>query len=273
MLFEPQFYPYLEHLQPCDVVFHAYDDFTGQSGWNDSMAAQQIALLKAAKLVTASSDAIARRLGDQRVRVLPNGADVTTFELARKRPEPLDLRHVPHPRIGYVGAINRKVDLKLIADVAAARPDWHWVLVGRVERPELLRDAVLADPLQRCEVLPNVHFLGQKDRLAVPGYVGHMDVNAMCYRTGGDGWWKAGYPLKMHEYLATGLPVISTSVESVVPFGHVVTLADSVDEWVSAIDDTHNHPDAEQERMRMVVAKENSWDARVDVLESLLSSL
>jgi hypothetical protein len=50
--------------------------------------------------------------------------------------------------------------------------------VGRLERDELRHDENLADPFRRCEALPNVHFLGQKDRQAVPGYVGHMDVNA-----------------------------------------------------------------------------------------------
>ena len=111
------------------------------------------------------------------------------------------------------------------------------------------------------------------DRREVPAYVGHMDVNTMCYRIAGEGWWKGIYPLKLHEYLATGLPVVSTPVESVLPFGHVLNIAESVDGWLNTIADALSREDSEQQEMRCTVAMANSWDARVDLLEKWLSSL
>tara|TARA_R110001583_G_scaffold184037_1_gene342943 strand:- start:103 stop:1281 length:1179 start_codon:yes stop_codon:yes gene_type:complete len=271
MLFDPQFYPYIEHLQPCDITFHAYDAYAGQSGWTEEKAHFQAALLGEAQVITASSEAIARYLNTPKAIVLPNGADVDSFLGATKLPEPDDLRDIPHPRLGYVGAINRKVDLVLVAAIAKQRPDWHWGLVGRIERNELLADEYNAEAFRLCESLPNVHFLGQKDRRAVPAYVGHMDVNTMCYRAKGDGWWTAISPLKLHEYLAAGLPVVSAEIESVIPYKSSIALASDLGTWVDQISNALGTQSIQAQESRCEVAKANSWDARVDQLEGLLN--
>lgn len=270
LLFHPQFYPYIEALKPCDIAFHAYDAYAGQPDWTATTAAYQAALVAEAGLVTASSEAIARQLGDPKVQVLPNGADVDAFSRASSRPEPDDLRPIPRPRLGYVGAINRKVDLALVAAIAVTRPDWHWVLVGRVERTQLLADDYNGTHFRLCETLPNVHFLGQKDRRAVPAYVGHMDINTMCYRARGEGWWTSGSPLKLHEYLASGSPVISAPIEAVLPFSQVVRIADDADQWYSAIESMLASHDRAADAERRGVALKNSWDVRVETLEGWL---
>ncbi len=273
LLFDPQFYPYIEHLQPCDVVFHAYDAYANQSGWSEEKAAFQAALVRQAALVTASSEAIARYLGDPKVKVLPNGADFEAFSDGPSQPEPEDLRNIPHPRLGYIGAINRKVDMALVATLARMNPAWQWVLVGRVERNELLTDDYNAIPFTECEALPNVHFLGQKDRRQVPAYVGHMDVNTMCYRATGEGWWTAISPLKLHEYLACKHPVISSPIEAVKPFSDVVGIFDGVDAWSKGIRFALESDSSELARERHDVAARNSWDARVGLWEEWLRDI
>jgi len=273
MIFDPQFFPYIEYLEPCDVVFHAYDVFTGQPSWSDRKAEWQTALLAKAKLVTASSEAIARSLNHEPVIVLPNGADVDAFLNATSLPEPEDLAPIPHPRIGYVGAINRKVDLKLIAEIAAQKPEWHWVLVGRIDRSALLSDPEMAEYLAQCEQFGNVHFLGQKDRREVPAYVGNMDINAMCYRATGDGWWKAGYPLKLHEYLATGLPVISTPIESVINYSANIHIADDYQKMIKEITTILNDGFAKHNELSKYDASKYSWDTLVIKLEKLFFNI
>ena len=273
LLFDPQFLPYIEHLQPCDVVFHAYDAYASQSGWSEEKAAFQAALVRQAALVTASSEAIAHYLGDPRVKVLPNGADFEAFAHGSEQPEPEDLRNIPHPRLGYIGAINRKVDLALVATLARMNPAWQWVLVGRVERNELLADDYNAMPFKECETLPNVHFLGQKDRRQVPAYVGHMDINTMCYRATGEGWWTAISPLKLHEYLACKHPVISSPIEAVRPFSGVVGIFDGAQAWSEGIRSALLSDTPEVASERRAVAERNSWDARVEVLEGWLRNL
>ena len=57
----------------------------------------------------------------------------------------------------------------------------------------------------------------------------------MCYRLG-NLWTQAIYPLKMHEYLACGIPVVSAPVPAVQEFGEVVRLAQTPHQWHDAID-------------------------------------
>jgi glycosyltransferase involved in cell wall biosynthesis len=272
MLFDPQFFPYIRHLEPCDVVYHAYDDFSGQMGWTEEKAAMQKKLLSRANMVSASSEMIAQSLNYPGVRVLENGADVDAFFRAVDRQEPADLVDIPHPRIGYVGALNRKVDFPMIAAIARDRPAWHWVLVGRIEERELESEPEVAVAFRACRAMKNVHFLGQKHRLETPRYVGHMDINTMCYRHGGKGWWNAVSPLKLHEYLSSGQPVVSAPVPAVRKYADVLEIAGSPEEWLECLSRLLLTPDTRAAE-RVQVALQNSWDKRVDVYEEWLLAM
>jgi hypothetical protein len=95
----------------------------------------------------------------------------------------------------------------------------------------------------------------------------------MCYRTDGEGWWKSIYPLKLHEYLASGKPVISAPLASVQPFAHVVEIANSVADWISAIEHALSHGGLASPGERLAVANKNTWDLRVDQLEQWLGEM
>jgi hypothetical protein len=272
LLFDPQFYPYVRYLEPCDVVYYAYDDLSRQSGWTKEKAALQRSLLSRAKMVSASSEMIAQSLVHHDVRILENGADVEAFFRAANRDEPQDIVNIPHPRIGYVGALNRKVDFPLIATIARSRPAWHWVLVGRVEGRDLESEPELAAAFRACQSMANVHFLGQKHRSEIPAYVGHMDVNTMCYRHGAKGWWTSGSPLKLHEYLCSGQPVVSAPLPAVRKFSDILEIAGAPEEWLEALSRLLVAPDA-RDAERIAVALQNSWDKRADVYEEWLSQI
>jgi hypothetical protein len=87
----------------------------------------------------------------------------------------------------------------------------------------------------------------------------------MCYRTDPGGWWVAIYPLKLHEYLAVGRPVVSADLEAVRPFMSVLSIAVTVDEWISAIEQALDEEPSMVEARR-TVARANTWDDRVDQL-------
>lgn len=273
MIFHPKFFPYVSALEPCNVVFHAYDAYSAQYGWSEQLGGWQRALVERADLISASSSGIADAIGVPDARILENGADVAAFGAALSLPEPSDLSGIPHPRVGYSGTINRKVDLPLVAAVAATRPDWQWVFVGRVEEDALYADPALSSAYRACLALRNVHFLGQKNRCEVPAYVAHMDVNVMCYRTGAGGWWNVGSPLKLHEYLATGKPVVSNRLQSILRFEGVIQIASSVAEWESSISQALIPGSRVDVERRIDVARENSWDRRIDTYEQWLSEL
>jgi glycosyltransferase involved in cell wall biosynthesis len=157
----------------------------------------------------------------------------------------------------------------LIARLARRRPQWQFVLIGEVRNLDGPSRAAQADAQRE----PNVHFLPLKPREMVPHYVCSMDVNIMCYRLADDLWVEGIYPLKLHEYLAAGRPVVSADVPSIRPFGHVVAIARNWQQWERAIEValTSGEPGSTADRRR--VAEANSWNARVRQLEVELSTL
>ena len=215
-------------------------------------------------------------LGPSRAKILPSAVRIESFLDAGLRPCPLDLACIPTPRIGYIGSITIALDFDLILSVASARPDWQFVFIGPVERDGSIGS--LSDPIsdgkwQHLRTLPNVHYLPQKPSNEVPSYMAHMQVNALWYRTSGGGWWLLGSPLKMYENLAVGIPVVGSSLAAIREYSEVVLLADTTDEWVSAITRALDEPTIRQASQRISVAKENSWKKRVNTLDLWLQEM
>jgi glycosyltransferase involved in cell wall biosynthesis len=274
-VFHPMFYPYVKHLKADKLVYHVYDMYDHMPGWSDTLDRQERDMIQAADLVVAASEAMAEGLrskGAREVRVLPNGADVDAFIAAANNPttEPSDMKDIPHPRLGWIGSLHPEVDYAMIAELASREPTWHFVLVGDPSpksNPRAHADRVL------CQSRPNVHFLGGRPIQSIPSYVGHMDVNLMCYRIADDMWIKAGYPLKLHEYLAAGHPVVSADIPSVRPFDAVVRIADDVDDWHDAVRKALGGRGQGTIDSRRAVAAQNSWDGRVATLSAWLVAL
>jgi|SRR5919106_337652 glycosyltransferase involved in cell wall biosynthesis len=259
--YHPVFLPYLPYLGARYVVYHAYDAHGSQ------LAELEAELVAQAHLVTAASRPIADQLpggGRNRARILSNGVDLALMQADADKPCPDDLAPIPRPRIAYIGTINQKVDLQLIAQLAERRPSGHWVLIGHVQSRDLETNDHRA-----CMSYPNVHFLGHKPRLEVPAYMHHTDVNTMVYRLQG-GWWEHGYPLKMHEYLAVGRPIVSTDIASVRPFREGIALARTLDDWEQALEHAIHSGGIGTPETRRAVAEQNTWDKRVDQLEQWL---
>lgn len=277
LTFHPLFWPYVETLNSKYVVFHIYDLFSKMHTWNSSLEAMYQNLLNRADLITASSEAMIHDLSEKqlnKVKILHNGVDIDIFNQTLSYTCPQDLAAIPHPRIINIGNINRKIDLPLIVEIAKQRPEWHWALVGNIMTSELESDSETAPALQDSKNLPNIHFLGEKNRLEIPAYVQHVDINTICYRVKASDWVSAGYPLKLNEYLAMGKPVISSSIDAVKKqFSSVVDIASTPQEWIAAIEKALIQGGIGSHQSRIAMSKQNSWDNRVDNLESWLTEM
>lgn len=274
LLFNPAYGVFVEHLSPDHVVFHAHDRYSGFPGWTPEDEASLRALTERADLVTAPAASIAAPIQgyrDDEIRILGNGADVEAF-IAAVKPgwvEPESLAGIPHPRIGYVGNLNTKVDFALIAALAEREPDWRFVFVGK----RGYFDARSREGLERCDALANVHFLGHQPHQALPAFNAAMDVNMMCYRVDEGIWAADGYPLKLHEYLATARPVVASDLVVLRDFIDVLRIANGVDDWHAAIVDALDNGGVGDVESRRAVARRNSWDQRVTDLDAMLQAV
>lgn len=271
----PAFVRYVAAIRPERVVYHAYDLFDHQPGWNDTLDAAERSLLKSADLVLAPSEALADELArkcGRPVQVLLNAADVPRFlGAARVRvAPPADLAGIPAPRIGYLGSLHPQLDWGLIRRLAAARPAHHWVLIGPRQRE---RDLAANPDFVALSELPNVHFLGSKDRDAIPDYTVNMDVNVMVYRSSEDSWTRVAYPLKLHEYLASGRPIVSMELPMLRRLDHVIRFAHDTGDWLAALDDAVEHGGVGDPAKRQAASATHNWDARARELNEYLCAL
>ena len=276
IVFDPVFLPHVAQLKPRHTVYFQYEALAQLPGSRRNFHEFEDKLVSQSNLIVSLTTQMAEVLpgtGASRAKILPSAVRIGSFLNAGMQPCPEDLMCIPHPRIGYVGSITIALDFDLILDVAIARPSWHFVFIGPVERDGgtgSLRDPVFDAKWQSLRDLPNVHYFPQKPIATVPAYMAHMHVNALWYRTTGNGWWLLGSPIKLYENLAVGKPVVGTSLAAIRKFKGFVELADTVDEWVAALSRAINENVSSKSKQRTSVAQENSWEKRTETLESWL---
>ncbi len=248
------------------VVYYKYDHYAGyySDGGSDQTeaTAAEKRLLGQADHIFVTSQGLYDMHTEyaSKLHLLPNGVDYPLFAGVAAdvtNPVPKELAAIPHPRIGYVGVINEKVDFRLLTSLCRIRPEWSIVLIGpdKTRLPEHLADR---DELKRQ---PNVFFLGPQDGRAVPRYLKGLDLCMMCYLV--NDWTYYGYPLKMHEYLAVGKPVVAADLPAIREFAHVIPIATGTDAWLRAIAAGLSGADNITPAARQQAARANSWQQRV----------
>lgn len=270
--FHPKFWPWILRVNPDAIVYHAYDLFHKQGEWTSQMAEYESCFLRHARLVVASSEPIAeylRQRGAQSVLVVENGVDYEAFAAGSLAPEPLDIHVVPHPRIGYAGALNRKVDFPLLLELASRHAEWHFVLIGAFGN----LDEETSAAVERLRDMSNVHILGFKHHRDLPAYVSAMDVNLLAYRLGPQLWTEGIYPLKLHEYLASGRPVVGADMSTLRKFSDIIAIADTLATWEEAVAAALIDVSPDASERRRAVARANSWEMRAALLERELRIL
>jgi glycosyltransferase involved in cell wall biosynthesis len=256
-LWRPEFAPAIDALSPDLVCYHIDDEYTFSKDDIPLQPAESALITRSNRVFVSSKELLAKkgRLNPAAILV-PNGVDFRAYSTSC--PEPADLASIPRPRVGYVGVIKQHLDLQLMLDVARLRPQWSVVFVGP-EGP--LGDQVNAmDELRRQ---PNVHFIERRPQDELPAYVQHLDVCSLCYVL--NGYTKYIYPLKLHEYLASGQPVVSTHLPALAEFSGTIAFAGGASEWCAAIDHLLTAEERSNSRVeqRRQVARNYDWDRLV----------
>ncbi|MGF7216416.1 glycosyltransferase involved in cell wall biosynthesis [Spirosoma lacussanchae] len=219
-----------DHLQPQLTVYDCMDELSAFWGAPPQLLEQEKRLLQRAGVVFTGGYSLyeAKQHRHPKVFAFPSSIDFSHFSTARQnQTDPADQQAIPHPRIGFSGVIDERFDYELIGEVARRRPDWHFVLIGPV---------VKIDPA----LLPksdNVHYLGMKAYKELPTYFSNWDVAMLPFALNESTRYIS--PTKTPEYLAAGLPVVSTPIRDVVrTYGteDFVLIAESADAFEQAIE-------------------------------------
>lgn len=227
--YSPMFLPVSVQLDPELVVYDCMDELSGFQDASRRLTLLERKMFKTADVVFTGGRSLwqAKRDKHADIHAFPSSIDREHFASARHRsPGPADQAGIPGPRLGYYGVIDERLDLELIASVADARPDWQIVMVGPVVKIDE-------------EDLPhrdNIHWLGGKTYDELPSYLGGWDVALMPFARNESTRFIS--PTKTPEYLAGGVPVVSTSIADVVdPYGKkdLVHIADEPADFVDAV--------------------------------------
>jgi hypothetical protein len=270
-LYTPLALPLAQALAPAAIVYDCMDELSLFHGAPAELLPRETELLGCADVMFTGGPSLfrAKQARHDNVHCFPSSVDAAHFRLARAGEtggvrEAEDQAGLPHPRLGFYGVIDERLDLSLVEFLADARPNWQIVLVGPV---------VKIDPA----TLPrraNIHYFGQRSYEELPRYLVGWDVCLLPFARNDATRFIS--PTKTLEYMAAELPIVSTPITDVAePYGHIVYLGSTPEEFLAACDAALRAEPEERAgraaQMRQVLAG-TSWDVTVASMETLLAA-
>jgi glycosyltransferase involved in cell wall biosynthesis len=266
--YTPMSLHFSDHLDAPAVVYDCMDELSNFAGAPPGLRDAERALLRRAGLVFTGGRSLyeAKKHLHHNIHPFPSSVDVAHFAAARSSAlgDPPDQSDIPHPRIGFFGVLDERLDRELIGGLSDLRPQYHFVLLGPVVKIDL-------SSLPRAA---NIHYLGQKTYAELPQYLGGWDVAMLPFARNESTRYIS--PTKTPEYLAGGRPVVSTSIADVVhPYGDLglTRIADTPREFAAAIDAA-----LADDRLARIHAADTllasmSWDATWQAMSTHIDAL
>ena len=251
-----------ESLRPKLVVYQVSDKYdSNEDGVLSKNVIRELhdRLIDMAGAVLYSGRKLFDEAADVRHRVyLQQAVDYDHF--ANQAPETAaEVASIPHPVLGYFGAMDFVMDSALMMEVARRRPDWHWVMIGNKSN---LMQAVEA---------PNIHFLGTKPYSDLPRYLRHFDICVLPWNL--DSSFTAyGSAIKVREYLASGKPIVMAPL-----FEYLETpgirFYRGPDDFIAKVEDALANDSLADCQLRQSVVHQCTWDVRAREVGALMREL
>jgi glycosyltransferase involved in cell wall biosynthesis len=265
--YTPMMLEWAAELSPVATVYDCMDELSKFRFAPGGITQLEDKLFKKADLVFTGGRSLYLAKTEQHASVheFPSSIDAghfrKAFEFANEMPDQVS---IPHPRIGYAGVIDERIDLELVAAAADKRPDWSFVMLGPVVKID-------AASLPQRE---NIYYLGSKNYADLPGYFSGWDVGMMPFALNESTEFIS--PTKTPEYLSAGLPVVSTPITDVVnPYGEMglVQIAVSPEDFIDSIEFAM----AEDRDARIQAVEEfladRSWDRTFMEMDELITGV
>ncbi len=237
-------------------VYYCIDDYaTLPDVDHDAVRAMDEELTSKADLVFVSAESLLERKRplNEQTYFSPHGVDFDLFSRAQddRTVVPADTVGIGRPVVGFFGLIERWIDLELIDYLAEKRPDWSFLMIGRV-----------AVPSDQLPSRPNIHWIGQRSYESLPAYGKQFDAAIIPFQL--TPVILHANPLKLREYLAMGKPIVSVRTPEIEKYADVVKICDSREGFLAGLDTVLARPDGVEEvARRMERVRPEGWDARL----------
>lgn len=263
MVFNPAAGMVAGQLNEKELIYYCVDEYTAFTGVGNGLKKIEEDLFRRSDLVVVSAERLydSKKHLNENTHIIRHGTDWAHFRKAvdGNLPTPADVADLPRPIIGFHGLLADWVDYELIKKVAKHFSNGSVVLIGKV--------AVDAEEkIKILDGLTNVHMLGRKPYADLPAYCRAFDVALNPFEI--NELTLAANPLKVREYLAAGLPVVSTDIPEVRVLDDCFVGVDHAD-FIAKIEDALANPKPREETSDAI--RHESWDAKVDELRELIN--
>jgi len=244
------------------LIYHCVDEYAAFTGVSaGSIEAFEDILLAKADLVVVSAERLleSRRRRNPDTVLVRHGVDFEHFRRALDPATriPADLAALPHPVLGFFGIVADWVDVDLLKRLAEHFSHGSLVLIGKT-----------STDVTELAALPNVYFLGRKPYADLPAYCRGFDVALNPFRI--NELTLNANPLKVREYLAAGLPVVSTPIPEVAALG-LCRIANGPEETIRAVEAALADPGPSAARSDKI--RSESWAARLEEVRGHLAAV
>lgn len=243
------------------VVYDMMDLYSGFSEAKPELVIAEELLVKESKLVLTTADNLykyAKRFNSN-VEMIRNGCDFERFRNIKKNGvlDSLDDR----PIVGYFGALNDWLDVDALEYAVKENKDKYFVLIGSINTGKV----------KKLYKYSNVFFLGEVKHSELGGYLAYFDVCTIPFIL--NDLIKSTNPVKFYEYIASGKPVVSARLPELEIYKDICYLYDSNEEFSKFIYKGLYDEEKKSATKRIEVAKENSWEKRIEKLDNIIKSI
>lgn len=251
------FYALTEMVKHKLLVYRVYDEIAGFPNVPRSALELEEELIRKADLVFCTSYALTDKVKRIRsdVHYLPNGTNYSKFS-APAVDIPSDYQSIPHPRILFAGLISHWFDVEMMVSAAKELKDYSFVFIG----PSTIDISAL-------QALPNVYILGPRDHSMMPAYYQHSDVGIIPFVV--NDLTNGASPVKLFEYLASGIPVVSTDLDEIRRLNSPALLAKDTGSFIAQIKAAIG---SKGSASYSDFGRNNDWQRRFEAVNSLINS-
>ena len=257
-------YPIVDVFNADKIIYHCSDDYTLVPSFPKSFKEIEKSLIKVSDLVITTSDELkkAKEHINPNTVAIPNGVNVNHFKMTQKIETKIheDIKSFSKPIIGYIGTIFRWLNQDWVEYAALKNKNYNFIFIGPI-----------TTGISKLKRIKNIFFLGPRPYSSLPSFLKAFNVATIPFVI--DGVTLKASPIKFYEYLAAGIPIVSTDLPDLKDFKDVASLVNTKEEFSDAIRKLIKIENDYLKKERMNLSEKYSWEGRFHQLNQFIEQI